>query len=340
MIDPDPNQTSTKVRNYIYTAIEQYGRPISVHEYERWIQENDSELWDAVSQKCYDYTRIILTQTSKDMIVKYHSSQPIEGIDSRSVFYGLSANQYDDNIWVELNDKNRSKKRKKKKFADRSYNAYIPQQNCNEEYDDYFVRKTRLPTRNKNISNSSQVLSRNSSPSYSPQEKIDYTSANDNKIPQDMSNNHENNNLVPNYSTKLTIETSSFEQKPSSIEDMSSQSENISSPEEKKDEGTTVAFNAFRFVSLPENTNDISTETSWNILSNELSFMDPFWHDLINALTKIRDYVQSGYSIPDIVNTITSEYLTFQNENILKHAVNIIYQQALQMTHIIKSHAM
>ncbi|OHT08833.1 hypothetical protein TRFO_22595 [Tritrichomonas foetus] len=125
MMDGDPNQTSTKVRNMAMRAIKESGRPITAHEYEQWLQNNENELWQEVVKKCYDYTRVILTNTAKlTLLYKYRCRQQMPGIDNRSVFYGLPNVRYDPELWQELNDKGRPKKMNRRRNIVRDDSMY------------------------------------------------------------------------------------------------------------------------------------------------------------------------------------------------------------------------
>ena len=114
MDDEDMNQTKVQVKNNVINAIIEIGRPISVHEYEDWLRKNQPDLWAEVFKKCYDYTRVILTNAAKfGYLKKYHCNQPMEGIDYRSVFYGLHGQNYDADIWEELDERGKPKNKKR-----------------------------------------------------------------------------------------------------------------------------------------------------------------------------------------------------------------------------------
>ena len=102
MMNGDPNQTSTKLRNKALEIIREVGRPMASHEIANWIREHDLELADLLKEKCSDYVRIILSVTQDSAIVKYKSLTPIPGVDKRSTFYGLSDQQYRKDEWIPI----------------------------------------------------------------------------------------------------------------------------------------------------------------------------------------------------------------------------------------------
>jgi hypothetical protein len=88
-------------------AIKEVGRPLTAHEIEAWIAQNDPPLSQQLSSKCYDYVRIILSLSPVDLIIKYKPSDRSLGIDVRSTFYGLVGVDYDPSTWNLLNVKHR-----------------------------------------------------------------------------------------------------------------------------------------------------------------------------------------------------------------------------------------
>lgn len=93
------------MRNAAITAIGKFGRPITAHELETWIAENDKDLCNAISEKCYDYVRIILSLTPATMITKYKAYESIPGVDKRAAFYGLADQTYDSEVWTAVKRK-------------------------------------------------------------------------------------------------------------------------------------------------------------------------------------------------------------------------------------------
>ena len=80
---------SARLRTKARELIAELGRPIAAQELVQFLQGNDPELWLAVSQKCGDYTRMILGQPRNSHFVKYKRCEPMPGIDKRAVYYGL-----------------------------------------------------------------------------------------------------------------------------------------------------------------------------------------------------------------------------------------------------------
>lgn len=87
--------TSSKVRTIVPIAIASSTRPITVHELERWIATNEPDLWWEVSNKCYDYVRVILSLASPETVLKFRCTTGMPGVDKRAVFYGLPDATYD-----------------------------------------------------------------------------------------------------------------------------------------------------------------------------------------------------------------------------------------------------
>ena len=69
---------------------------MTAHEIELWIAANDQELAEEVSNKCYDYVRMILSLTKNNAIVKYQCKVAVVGVDPRATFYGLPKAGYGD----------------------------------------------------------------------------------------------------------------------------------------------------------------------------------------------------------------------------------------------------
>jgi hypothetical protein len=100
---------STKVRQKALEMIGHYHRPIAVDELRSWLKGNDPELWTQSAAKCNDYIRMILAQTKNNVFVKYKSRTPVEGVDRRAVFFGLSKEHYDNGQWIptcDIDDQN------------------------------------------------------------------------------------------------------------------------------------------------------------------------------------------------------------------------------------------
>lgn len=108
----DPSLSSTQLRQKAFQVIKQSDRPMASCEIEKWIRNNDYDLWCKVSSKCKDYVRVILSQTRGKTITKYKAIKPIPGIDKRSTFYGLYGRSYPSDSWVPTSDGARSKSRK------------------------------------------------------------------------------------------------------------------------------------------------------------------------------------------------------------------------------------
>ncbi|EAY08781.1 hypothetical protein TVAG_188680 [Trichomonas vaginalis G3] len=108
----DPSLSSTQLRQKAYTVIKNSDRPLASCEIEKWIRNNDYDLWCKVSAKCKDYVRVILSQTRGKTIAKFKSLKPIPGIDKRSTFYGIYGRAYPSDSWVPTSDDARVKVRK------------------------------------------------------------------------------------------------------------------------------------------------------------------------------------------------------------------------------------
>ena len=143
----DPNQTSTKLRLKAIDVIRQAKRPLATHEIANWVRTNDPELYSLIQSKCSDYVRIIISVTHDGLIVKYKSLVPVEGVDKRSTFYGLSDEKYSPE-WVRCNGKSnrhirRSSYNKKpaaaqqKQATQRKTQIQIPKKEFTQKNDDY-----------------------------------------------------------------------------------------------------------------------------------------------------------------------------------------------------------
>lgn len=115
-IEGDLNHTSTQVRLTAIKAIEEAGRPITAHELEEYLAANEPEIWKDVSEKCYDYVRMILSVTKNNVIIKYKCRHSIPNVDPRAAFYGLSNKYYPEDEWIRISDL-RSKKANNKKAS-------------------------------------------------------------------------------------------------------------------------------------------------------------------------------------------------------------------------------
>lgn len=109
MIQGDFTHTSTKLRMKAIDIIKQAGRPLSTHEIECNLRNNDPYMWSEISSKCSDYVRIILSLTRGSIIVKFKSLKPLKGIDRRATFFGLSTELYPENEWIKQKETPKSK---------------------------------------------------------------------------------------------------------------------------------------------------------------------------------------------------------------------------------------
>ena len=142
MIGGDPNQTSTKVRIVAHRVLSESERPLIAHEIERWISENDPDLWEEVSYKCYDYVRMILSLTQNDAIVKYACNATMPGIDRRAVFYGLPGKDYDETFTQITGTRKRrrrgARKRRRRSNAQRATDSHTdyPSKDLNQDHNE------------------------------------------------------------------------------------------------------------------------------------------------------------------------------------------------------------
>jgi hypothetical protein len=113
-VEGDPNHTSTRLRLAAVRALNEIGRPVTAHEVEQWLTSNDPDLWAEVSEKCYDYVRMILSLTRNSAIVKYRSREIRQGVDRRVAFYGLPSANYDDG-WIQVSGSKRKGRYQNKK---------------------------------------------------------------------------------------------------------------------------------------------------------------------------------------------------------------------------------
>jgi hypothetical protein len=106
----EPVPTSTRLRAAAILALDEFKRPITAHEVEKWVQDHDPAMGNELSGKCYDYVRIILSLTDDGTIIKYKSQVGIPGVDPRAAFYGLTNGSYDVKQWVPVNGAVRKKR--------------------------------------------------------------------------------------------------------------------------------------------------------------------------------------------------------------------------------------
>ncbi|EAY23114.1 hypothetical protein TVAG_183510 [Trichomonas vaginalis G3] len=126
----DPSLSSTQLRQKAFTVIKNSDRPMASCEIEKWIRNNDYDLWCKVSSKCKDYVRVILSQTRGKTITKFKALKPIPGIDKRSTFYGIYGRSYPSDSWAATSDNIRSKSRK---HDDDAYDEEMNFSNSKEE---------------------------------------------------------------------------------------------------------------------------------------------------------------------------------------------------------------
>lgn len=130
----DPSLSSTQLRQKAFQVIKQSDRPMASCEIEKWIRNNDYDLWSRVSSKCKDYVCVILSQTRGKTISKFKALKPIPGIDKRSTFYGIYGRNYPSDSWMPTNDGARVKSRK---HDDDAYDDEILYSNSKEEASQY-----------------------------------------------------------------------------------------------------------------------------------------------------------------------------------------------------------
>lgn len=130
----DPSLSSTQLRQKAYSVIKNSDRPMASCEIEKWIRNNDYDLWCKVSSKCKDYVRVILSQTRGKVISKFKALIPIPGIDKRSTFYGIYGRNYPSDSWAATSDNVRTKLRK---HDDDAYDEDVMFSNSKEEASQY-----------------------------------------------------------------------------------------------------------------------------------------------------------------------------------------------------------
>ena len=90
---------SVKIRSKSKEIILHEGRPMTASEIEATIRAYEPKLWSEISKKCNDYIRIILSLSKGNIFPKYRSLHLIQGIDKRSIFFGVDGEYYDEAIW-------------------------------------------------------------------------------------------------------------------------------------------------------------------------------------------------------------------------------------------------
>ena len=90
---------SVKIRAKSKEIILHEGRPMTASEIEATIRAYEPKLWSEISKKCNDYIRIILSLSKGNIFPKYRSLHLIQGIDKRSIFFGVEGEYYDEAIW-------------------------------------------------------------------------------------------------------------------------------------------------------------------------------------------------------------------------------------------------
>jgi hypothetical protein len=91
---------STRVRAAAVRAIAEFGRPLTVHEIDRWILDHQPDITTEMATKCHDYLRIILSLAPATMLAKYRCLAPAPGADQRAGYFGLPSIAYDRAVWL------------------------------------------------------------------------------------------------------------------------------------------------------------------------------------------------------------------------------------------------
>jgi hypothetical protein len=87
------------------TAVQDFPRPLTVHELETWLSQHDPDLWVEVSEKCHDYVRVILSLSPDESLIKYRCRAVLPGTDHRACFFGSPALAYDPMLWSPITRK-------------------------------------------------------------------------------------------------------------------------------------------------------------------------------------------------------------------------------------------
>lgn len=120
MSGTNSQHTSSKLRNKSLEIIKKMGRPMAASEIEIWLRIHEPELWQDIAGKCEDYVRIILSLTRSSVLLKYRPLKPIQGIDKRSTFFGLTSEKYDSAQWETFTPKSTHAKSLMKKHQNKS----------------------------------------------------------------------------------------------------------------------------------------------------------------------------------------------------------------------------
>jgi hypothetical protein len=88
-----------RLRQAALDALEEFGRPFSVHELEGWIASHDPQLCQEIAKKCCDYIRVILSLTPDHSLTKYRCNPSALDGDPRVSYFGAPNAGYDPTKW-------------------------------------------------------------------------------------------------------------------------------------------------------------------------------------------------------------------------------------------------
>ena len=316
MIEGDPKCTSTKVRTTALKILEESPRPLIAHEFEDWICKNDPVLWSDVVNKCYDYIRMILSLTDNKAIAKYKCDIFISGIDRRSAFYGIPGKDYGPSFTQITGSHSGGRPSKRR------------------------ARKRRL----RHLVSLKTVRPRDATP-----ERDEITAWNEpeietpqTEIPQELNLQEEHSSekvYSPGYSEEMddvimgseeesTIsdddETFFWSMDDSEIEFQRSETPvhlDSALPDGRFNKTATDGLRSSEYVD-----SQVAME-SWKTLSAQFDFDNPFWTQLLRALTDAKEGTYEGMSMEEILRTIMGRYSLLQQSRIAEETRNIISRE-------------
>ena len=290
MIEGDPNQTSTKVRTVAHRVLSESERPLIAHEIERWISQNDPDLWEEVSSKCYDYVRMILSLTQNDAIVKYGCNTTMPGIDRRAVFYGIPGKEYDESF-TQITGTRRRRRRGGRKRRRRNNVRRATDREADTQSKDLAGQEDQNESGADGSSNDEFDVF--DIPAQSPTE-----------------------NYVPPTLDKI------------SDDDSTDLFFDIDEREEDQAVLDPSAFELIPCLDDLFVDEQVALD-SWKSLCEQFQFHDPFWSQFLRALTDARESTRDKLTHCEILQMVTKKYALLQEANIVEQVRNIIYREIM-----------
>lgn len=111
---------SELLRQASFDIISKSPVPLSIYQIKVILRRDYPELYVQISNKCDDYTRIIISNTDAFGIVRYKSVNGVSNVDKRAAFYGYIKNHdlYPASDWTRISDKKAKQSRARKTYTE------------------------------------------------------------------------------------------------------------------------------------------------------------------------------------------------------------------------------